>query len=431
MQSFAANVTQNCFRMEWVSVHWYGDASVESFKSSMERLHNMYGKPLLVTEFAVTDWSAKTVDDNKWTETMVLNFMKGVIPWLEATPWITGYSWFSFRTINAPGTSAALFDEEGELTTCGRYYTSVRTETPYGDMAIGTDQDPLLFVTTTPTPVPWVPPILPVGVETLLPGKKGAVLSSRGNDMENRQKLLQLNVSWNRNWGLTARIDSQPETVEFVPTLFNGWTIAQVTETLQTQLIVPNNMASGGGSVKRLLGFHGPDNPNQSNMPVELALGLWPALESFNIATLVSPSCFDPFGEWMETFMAGVDQRGLRVDWIGVRWSGYPDFGTLQNDMNALHEKFQRPILLTGLAPVIDTTTGPSAMLAFMKQALPWLEATEYIRGYAWMSKPDSAGALFYDDNSLTALGWYYASISPTRPEGDQAIQYDDGASRN
>lgn len=193
--------------------------------------------------------------------------------------------------------------------------------------------------------------------------------------------------------------------------------MAKVTEELNAE-VVPKIQ---NGLVQRLLGFYGPDR--QSNMPVALALELWPALESLGIP-LVSPTCFDPFGEWLEAFMAGVDLRGLRVDWIGVRWSGYPDFVTFQNEMHILHAKFQRPLLLTGMAPT-TRYVGPSEMLTFMKKALPWLESTEYIRGYAWMPRPGTSSALFHsDDSTLTQLGRFYASVSPNWPEGDQSIQH-------
>lgn len=156
MQNFAANVDAGCLRMEWVGVHWYGSASFENFKRAMETFYDLYQRPLLVKEFAPADWTAQTVEDNQITEAMVLDFMKQALPWLEATPWIAGYSWFSFRRTDPPGTSSALFDEAGELTTCGRYYSSITNETPQGDVRIGTDQDPLIA------------PVFPMGFGAIL-----------------------------------------------------------------------------------------------------------------------------------------------------------------------------------------------------------------------------------------------------------------------
>ena len=44
-----------------------------------------------------------------------------------------GYAWFSFGIDEAVGTSSALFDHKGNLTTLGRFYQSVNNENPYGD----------------------------------------------------------------------------------------------------------------------------------------------------------------------------------------------------------------------------------------------------------------------------------------------------------
>jgi Glycosyl hydrolase catalytic core len=143
MQEFAAGVAEKCLRMEWLGVHWYGEASFGDFQQKMEKFHDMYQRPLLVTEFAPADWSAKTAAENKISAAMVLDFMKKALPWLEATPWIAGYAWFSFGQDSPAGTSSALFDEVGQLTMCGRYYASIRTDMPQGDLLIGTDQDPL------------------------------------------------------------------------------------------------------------------------------------------------------------------------------------------------------------------------------------------------------------------------------------------------
>lgn len=114
--------------IDWVGVHWYRGPDVAKFQTDMEEYYNLYGRrPLLLTEFAVADWTAGTVEENKYSSAQVLRFMQQVLPWLEETPWIAGYSWFSFPTSSAPGAPSALFLDNGELTPLGRYYASVRS----------------------------------------------------------------------------------------------------------------------------------------------------------------------------------------------------------------------------------------------------------------------------------------------------------------
>ena len=97
----------------------------------------MYGqRPLLITEFSTVDRRAHERGFNRFTEQDVLEFMKQAIPWLEEQEWIAGYAWHSFATNHTAGGPAALYDGNGDLTTVGRFYASVRTEKPEGNQNI-------------------------------------------------------------------------------------------------------------------------------------------------------------------------------------------------------------------------------------------------------------------------------------------------------
>ncbi len=137
MRDFMKEADARNYRMDYIGVHWYGGTSPRAFKERMIEVYEEYGKrPLLITEFAVADWGAKTPTDNANSPAAVLGFMKEVLPWLEAQNWIAGYSWFSFEIDEAPGTSSSLFDKDGDLTACGRFYQSITTEDPDGDQSI-------------------------------------------------------------------------------------------------------------------------------------------------------------------------------------------------------------------------------------------------------------------------------------------------------
>lgn len=140
MPDFMKEADKRGYRVDYIGVHWYGGTSAKSFKDKMRRIYEKYGKrPLLITEFAPADWKTKTVKGNRHKPAQVLAFMKDVLPWMEEQDWIAGYSWFSFN-IDAPqGTSSALFDKDGNLTACGRYYKSVTPKNPKGDQSIKPD----------------------------------------------------------------------------------------------------------------------------------------------------------------------------------------------------------------------------------------------------------------------------------------------------
>jgi hypothetical protein len=142
MKEFMSIADERCHRLDWIAVHWYGGANIDAFKRAMQNIYVMYGsrRPILITEFAPADWTAKTPVENKWSQADVLGFMKQALPWLEETDWISGYAWFSFQKSSAAGSSSALFDDQGDLTACGRFYASVRTNNPAGDQTINVNE---------------------------------------------------------------------------------------------------------------------------------------------------------------------------------------------------------------------------------------------------------------------------------------------------
>ena len=135
MTSFMKSVDATCKRVDWVGVHWYG-TNFSAFKNAMIKYHDLYDRPILVTEFALADYTAKTVSENKLSKADTLQFMKDAVYWLETQSWIVGYAWFPFETTHPAGTNSALFQPNGSWTTLGKFYASVRTNRPRGDQSI-------------------------------------------------------------------------------------------------------------------------------------------------------------------------------------------------------------------------------------------------------------------------------------------------------
>ena len=138
MRDFMTEADRLGYRIDYTGVHWYGGTDVAHFKAKMRRIYEKYGqRPLLITEFAPADWEARTLAQNRHKPHMVLAFMKEVLPWLERQDWVAGYAWFSFRHNEAVGHTSSLFDRNGNLTACGRYYRSITKQNPNGDQSIG------------------------------------------------------------------------------------------------------------------------------------------------------------------------------------------------------------------------------------------------------------------------------------------------------
>ena len=287
-----------------------------------------------------------------------------------------------------------------------------------------------------------------------LPGKRGACFTLRdpsksrvGTWEENIPKLVKLQPYWNCSWG-AEWVPQQTKGIssEFVPMIWGNPKSAEALRSAFVEKVTPEIKK---GRVKRLLGFNEPDKVDQSNMSYMDAVKLWPEFMKLGVP-LCSPACANPVGihdgtsqnvpgTWMRDFMREADKRGYRVDYIGVHSYGGTHAGHFKERMRMIHELYgKRPLLITEFAPADWQTGGdirknrhkPAAVLAFMKDIIPWMEQQDWIAGYAWFSfnidSPEgTSSALFDATGNLTACGRYYRSVTRENPKGDQSIKPD------
>lgn len=141
MPAFMKEADQRGLRIDYIGTHGYPGPNAAAFKIKLRRIFEKYGRrPLLITEFGVADWNTGgDITKHRYTQAQVLQFMKELLPWMERQDWIAGYAWFPFNQDSPHGTSAALFDKNGNLTAVGRYYRSVTPNNPDGDQTIQAD----------------------------------------------------------------------------------------------------------------------------------------------------------------------------------------------------------------------------------------------------------------------------------------------------
>ena len=124
MTSFMEGAAEKGYRVDFICVHWYGQRDPDKFITHLEKIHELYGKPIWVTEFAIADWSAKSRKDNEHSPEEVLRFMKAVLPELEELDFVERYAWFNANADHPKLGPSALFDAQGKLTALGEYYAS-------------------------------------------------------------------------------------------------------------------------------------------------------------------------------------------------------------------------------------------------------------------------------------------------------------------
>lgn len=128
MQSFMEEIQNRNLRVDFVCVHWYGGISVSGFLSRLEEIHELYNKPIWITEFAPADWDANSPETSNHTKIEILNFMKEALPALDNLDYVHRYAWFSADETNGPLGNAALFNSASQLTTLGKFYAAFEGE---------------------------------------------------------------------------------------------------------------------------------------------------------------------------------------------------------------------------------------------------------------------------------------------------------------
>ena len=238
-------------------------------------------------------------------------------------------------------------------------------------------------------------------------------MGENGSWVQNLPKVVELRVAWNYSWGSDSIQHLQPSFIRFVPMVWGYWgdDAALWDEVRSIEKLQNASM---------ILTFNEPDHKDQSNLTVDQVLPLWHVFESANLP-LVSPSCANPLGDWMEEFMEEAARRNYRVDIIGVHSYGGPNPREFQHRLEKIYEKYRRPILITEFAvadwdakTTNDNRYSVKQVMTFMEIVLPWLEEQDWIIGYAWFpfsinSAVGTSSALFDNNGDFTSCGKFYA----------------------
>jgi hypothetical protein len=123
MTTFMSEVKKRGLRVDFVCVHSYGGPNANALVERLGQIHKMYdGRPIWITEFAVGDWEAASVEKNRHKPEAVMRFMENVLPMLDKLDFVERYAWFPAKPSNVPLGTSALFNDQGELTPLGEIY---------------------------------------------------------------------------------------------------------------------------------------------------------------------------------------------------------------------------------------------------------------------------------------------------------------------
>jgi hypothetical protein len=109
MREFMAECEKRDHRVDFVTVHWYAGLNVDALVRHLHEVHDLYGRPIWITEFGVADYQAKDCHSGRFRPEQVQAFMRKVLPALDALEFVHRYAWFCFDETSRVGSCSALF----------------------------------------------------------------------------------------------------------------------------------------------------------------------------------------------------------------------------------------------------------------------------------------------------------------------------------
>lgn len=130
LSDFMSGVASRGYRVDVINVHYYGGIgdTIANMQTYLTNLHNQYGRPIIVTEWARADWTNNTssgtptfsqADQAQWAEDGI--YMMDSLDFVEAN------FWYGATTIFGTYQNNALLNQNGSLTTVGARVKSLLT----------------------------------------------------------------------------------------------------------------------------------------------------------------------------------------------------------------------------------------------------------------------------------------------------------------
>ena len=129
LDRFMQGIKAKGYRVDFVCVHHYSanyeapQAAAAELRDYLSRVHELYGKPVWLTEFALANW--KTAATSKQQRA----YIKEAVPMLEKLPFVERYAWFAmhrFKGDNDALANSHLSDDTCKLNPTGIAYRDAR-----------------------------------------------------------------------------------------------------------------------------------------------------------------------------------------------------------------------------------------------------------------------------------------------------------------
>ncbi|KAF7942684.1 uncharacterized protein EAE97_006138 [Botrytis byssoidea] len=206
-------------------------------------------------------------------------------------------------------------------------------------------------------------------------------------------------VAWAYNWGSSSD-GLSASGIEFVPLLWG----LKSTFTGAWSAAASSAIASGS---KHLMSFNEPDLSTQANIGAsDAAAGYKTYMQPFaGKAKLGAPAVTNgasPMGlTWLKSFMSSCSD--CTIDFVCIHW--YDSASNVAYFKQYVQDAYtaggNRPLWITEF----QASGSTDEQNAFMKEVLPWLDASTMVDRYAWFMADTAAGGLMASTSGLSTLG--------------------------
>ena len=125
LKKFMDQAAAKDLRVDFVAMHSYAPPRADTFLRNVQKLHERYGKPVWITEFAVADWKATAKSPTRFTEKEILAFMSETVAGLREMPFVERFAWKTRAHDDPIMGASALFRSNGSLSPTGELYRSL------------------------------------------------------------------------------------------------------------------------------------------------------------------------------------------------------------------------------------------------------------------------------------------------------------------
>jgi hypothetical protein len=125
MDSFMTKAKKARLRIDFATMHCYQWPDTADFLRKLDMLHEKWGLPVWVTEYAVADFSATTLANNRYSRTDVNRYMKETVQAMREREWVERFAWKTRASSDPKMGTSALFDHRGWRTSTGKLYASL------------------------------------------------------------------------------------------------------------------------------------------------------------------------------------------------------------------------------------------------------------------------------------------------------------------